>query len=178
MENFRVTSADFKNYVVPVDSTSDFSPSGDSVAHSSSSVLVDAGERALTIMDATDIKNAARPSYKNGSATDWDIGAYEFDWGYGLAPLKVDLAFSGMAEGSIMAVYKTSDGTAIISPTAIGSSGRHSTTYSYTEETQIEVVVRKGTSGTKYLPYSAPGLITATGFSLIVNQVADGVLNG
>ena len=33
-------------------------------------------------------------------------------------------------------------------------------------------------SGTKYLPYTAPGLITSSGFSLIVNQVVDGVLNG
>lgn len=173
-----VTSADFANYVVPVDATSDFRPAGDSVAHTSSSALVDAAEQIYASMLAFDLVNNVRPSYKNESATNWDIGAYEFDWGYGLEPLQVTIAISGMAEGSVMAVYKTSDGSTIISPTTIGASGSYSITYSYTGDTQIEVVVRKGTSGVKYLPYTTPGLITATGFSLIVNQVIDGVLNG
>lgn len=95
-----------------------------------------------------------------------------------VAPKSVSITISGMAEGSVLAAYKISDGAAIISPTTIGATGSYSTTYSYTGDTQIEVVARKGTSGTKYLPYSAPGLITSTGFSLIVNQVIDGVLNG
>lgn len=72
-----------------------------------------------------------------------------------------------------MAIYKTSDGTAIVSPTIIGASGSHMLTYDYVNDTQIEIVVRKGTSGTRYLPYSAPGLITENGFALIVNQVED-----
>ena len=173
-----LTAADFENYIVPATSASDFSPSGDSTAHTSSSKLVDVGSQLIALMEAQDIRLAARPSYKNGASTAWDIGAYEFDWGYGLEPLQVTLSISGMAEGSALAVYKTSDGSTIISPTTIGASGSYSTTYSYTGDTQVEVIVRKGTSENKYLPYSAPGLITANGFSLIVNQVIDGVLNG
>ena len=152
--------------------------------YTSDSPLIDAGHQVFVVLDPVAITNALsvngdpRPSYKGGLSTNWDIGPFEYDHGNGLAPQQVTLAFSGMAEGSILAVYKTSDGTAIISPTTIGASGSHSTTYSYTGNVQITVVVRKGTSGTKYLPYSAPGLITSTGFSLIVNQVADGVLNG
>ena len=42
----------------------------------------------------------------------------------------------------------------------------------------ITVVVRKATGGTKYLPYSAPGLITSGGFGMVVSQVEDLVLNG
>ena len=127
-----------------------------------------------------DIKGDVRPNYEAATypTNYWDVGPFEFDHGNGLAPQQVTLSISGMTEGSILAVYKTSDGSAIISPTTIGASGSHSTTYSYTGNVQITVVVRKGTSGTKYLPYSAPGLITSTGFSLIVNQVPDGVLNG
>lgn len=173
-----IGASDFNSPTIPFSSSSNFSPSGDSGAHTSSSALVDAASQEFSNMESFDIKNNQRPSYKNGSATGWDIGPYEFDWGYGLAPQQVTLAFSGMAEGSILAVYKTSDGSAIISPTTIGASGSYSTTYSYTGDIQVEVIVRKGTSGTKYLPYSAPGLITANGFSLIVNQVIDGVLNG
>lgn len=93
-------------------------------------------------------------------------------------PLLVDIEISGMAEGSVMAIYKKSDGSAIVNPTTIGASGSYSMTYNYTVDTPIEVVVRKGTSGIKYLPYKAPGLITNTGFALIVNQIEDTVLNG
>ena len=143
----------------------------------SDSVLVDAGTEYYGML-ALDIAGTERPSYSGGASEYVDIGPMEFDKGYGLHPLQVTLAISGMAEGSVLAVYKTSDSSAIISPTTIGASGSHSITYSYTGDTQIEVVVRKGSSGTKYLPYSAPGLITNTGFSLIVNQVIDGVLNG
>lgn len=146
---------------------------------SASSPQVDAGLE-VSYFPPVDIKGAGRPNYEAATYPNnyWDVGPFEYDHGDGLAPLQVTLSISGMAEGSVMAVYKISDGTPIISPTTIGASGSYSTTYSYTGDTQIEVVVRKGSSGTKYLPYSAPGLITSTGFSLIVNQVVDGLLNG
>lgn len=163
-----ITSGSFVNT-----STFDFRPA------SSSAPQVNAGIEVYGI-EAIDLGDDVRPNYQPSVYPDevWDIGPFEYDNGNGLAPQQVTLSISGMAEGSVMAVYKISDGTAIISPTTIGASGSHSTTYSYTGNVQIEVVVRKGSSGTKYLPYSAPGLITSTGFSLIVNQVADGVLNG
>jgi len=146
---------------------------------SASSPQVDAGG-VISQINAVDIVGNVRPSYKASTFPNnlWDCGPFEYDHGEGLAPLQVTLAFSGMAEGSVLAVYKTSDGAAIISPTTIGASGSHSTTYSYTGNVQITVVVRKGTTTPYYLPYSAPGLITSTGFSLIVNQVPDGILNG
>lgn len=124
-----------------------------------------------------DITDKVRPNYINGSTDKWDAGPYEYDHGNGIAPVQVPIYISGIAEGSVLAIYKT-DGSTIVSPTTIGSSGSYSITYSYTGDTQITVVVRKATGGTKYLPYSAPGLITSAGFALIVNQVIDGVLNG
>ena len=147
---------------------------------SSDSVLVDAGNDYFGMLPGYAIDDAVRPNYEAATYPNnyRDVGPFEYDHGNGLAPLQVELAFSGMAEGSVLAVYKTSDGTDIISPTTIGASGSHSTTYSYTGNVQIEVVVRKGTTTPYYLPYSAPGLITSTGFSLIVNQVPDGILNG
>lgn len=150
-----------------------FAPSG------SSSPLVNSGT-AVALGWTLDGNDNPRPNYEPSVYPNevWDIGPFEFDHGNGLAPLQVTLSISGMAKGSVMAVYKTSDGSAIISPTTIGATGSYSITYSYTGDTQITVVVRKGSSGTKYLPYSAPGLITSAGFALIVNQVIDGVLNG
>lgn len=127
---------------------------------------------------APDIIGNPRPSYNYQTQDLVDAGPYEYDHGNGLAPQQVDIELSSMIEGSVLAIYKTSDGSAIVNPTTIGATGSYSTTYSYTGDTQIEVVVRKGTSGTKYLPYKAPGLITDTGFALIVNQIEDTVLNG
>ena len=168
-----IVPADFKSYVSPLTAASDFRPAGDPVAHTTASQLVEAGMLAYPELGgAVDMLGAARPSHKNGAATAPDIGPFEFDWGYGLAPQQVPLTFSGMAEGSVLAVYKT-DGSAIVAPTTIGAGGSHALTYSYTGDTQILVRVRKGTGAPKYLPYEAPGLITASGFALIVNQVED-----
>ena len=145
----------------------------------SGSSLIDSGIDVVG-GEWSDIVGNVRPNYDavNYPDNNWDIGPFEYDHGNGLAPQQVTLSVSGMVEGSVLAIYKTSDGTALVSPTTIGTSGSYSTTYSYTGDTQIEVVVRKGTSGTKYLPYKAPGLITNTGFVLIVNQIEDTVLNG
>lgn len=161
-----LTTTDFYNY-----GAGDFRPA------LSSSPQVDV-EAAQPDLDIADIIGNARPNYNMQDPDLVDCGPFEFDHGNGLAPQQVTLSISGMAEGSVLAIYKTSDGTTIVSPVTIGASGSHSITYSYTGDTQITVVVRKSTSGTKYLPYSAPGLITSAGFTLIVNQVIDGVLNG
>lgn len=104
-----------------------------------------------------------------------DIGALEYDDGY--IP-GVELDITGMIEGSVLAIYRTSDHAEIVAPTVIGASGAYSTTYAWTGNVPITVVVRKATGGTKYLPYSAPGLITSGGFGLVVSQVEDLVLNG
>lgn len=165
-----ITSSDFKNYVNPITSAADFSPSGNSLTHTSTSLLVDAGSDLFL---SNDIKDATRPSYNNGVLTNPDIGAFEFDWGYGEAPLNVLLSFSGISDGSVLAVYKTSDKSEIISPITIGATGKYSMSFVYINDTQIIIKVRKGTSGTRYLPYEAPGLITSSGYSLIVNQVED-----
>lgn len=160
--------------------STDFIGSGETpyAPASSSSAQVDTDMLIESDIVTLAINGVQRPSYNFLTPDKIDAGPYEYDYGNGLAPQSVTLLISGMAEGSVLAVYKTIDSSSIISPTTIGASGSHSITYSYTGDTQITVVVRKGTSGTKYLPYTAPGLITSSGFSLIVNQVVDGVLNG
>ena len=166
-----VASSDFKNYVVPVTSASDFRPSGDSTAHTSSSALVDVASQDFADMLAIDITGSIRPSYKNGSATNWDIGCYEFDWGYGVAPSTVNISITGMASGSEIAIYKASDMSQILAPQS--TTGSYSGTYPYTADTNIIVRVRKGTAATRYLPYEYAGTITSTGFQLVVSQIPD-----
>lgn len=90
---------------------------------------------------------------------------------------EVDINLSGIAEGSVVAVYKDSDDSEIISPTAVGATGIVTDTYIYSTDVPVTVKVRKGTSGTKYLPYNAPGTISSTGFSLIVSQVEDSIVS-
>lgn len=88
-------------------------------------------------------------------------------------PLIVDISVSGMVSGSNFVIYDTNDHSALFGPITIGEDGSFSSTYTHTSDKSITVVVRKGTGETKYLPYSAPGLITENGFALIVNQVED-----
>jgi len=143
------------------------------------SKLIDAGMQMFDFMEPVAITNILlgsgdpRPSYNNGGTEVWDLGPFEYDKGFGLAPKQVTLSITGMAEGSALAIYKTSDGSEILAPTTIGASGSYSMSYSYTGDVPITVRVRKATSAPKYQPYTAPGLITAGGFGLAVSQVPD-----
>jgi len=141
---------------------------------------IDAGSSFFGLLPPTDIVGSVAPSY-TPAAHPYDIrdiGPFEYDHGYGLAPATVAIDITGMVDGSVLAIYRTSDHAEIVAPTTIGASGSYSTTYSWTGNVSITVVVRKATGGTKYLPYSAPGLITIGGFGLVVSQVEDLVLNG
>lgn len=87
----------------------------------------------------------------------------------------VTLAFTGMVEDSVLAVYKDLDDSEIISPVVIGATGAYSTQYSFTGDTPVTIKVRKSTTSIKYLPFRYLGTITTSGLSLTVNQVEDTV---
>lgn len=59
---------------------------------------------------AYDIADAVRPNYTNGGAAYYDVGAYEFDHGYGPWPLSTTVTFAGVNAGSEIRVYLP-DGT-------------------------------------------------------------------
>lgn len=176
-----IVSGDFKNYVVPATTASDFSPSGDSVAHTSSSHLVDVASQEFSDLQATAINNSnvnsgdPRPSYKNGSATDWDVGAFEFDWGYGLAPATVTVAISGIVSGSRLRVEKASDNSLIHEETVSGTSVSFS--YSYTSDTLVNIIIRKSSAAPKYKPFKSQQTIGSSGLTLSVSQEADSIVS-
>lgn len=165
-----ITSADFENYANPPTSLSDLSPAGDSAAHTSSSSLTDAG---AATEEETDITGNPRVGYKNGLDTSIDIGPYEFDWGYGLAPQTVSLLITGIVAGSELAIYKTIDGTEIVAPTTITGTSYTNSNYIYMVDTNVTVRIRNASGTTKYLPYKAQGVITENGLNMIVSQTED-----
>ena len=52
-----------------------------------------------------DIADDVRPNYMDGGAAAYDVGAYEFDHGYGLAPVSTTVTFVGVNAGSEIRVY-------------------------------------------------------------------------
>lgn len=103
-------------------SGNDLRPAGDSVAHTSSSPLVDSGRTPVAV-DEFDMLGNARPDYKNGSATSWDIGAHEFDWGYAIPSSDYrGLAFTGLIAGSEVKVFETGTQTTVFSDTSSATS--------------------------------------------------------
>ena len=55
-----------------------------------------------------DIADDVRPNYMNGAAAAYDVGAYEFDHGYGLEPVSTTVTFAGVNAGSEIRVYNSS----------------------------------------------------------------------
>ena len=52
-----------------------------------------------------DAADSFRPSYNNGAAAYYDVGAYEFDLGYGPWPATTTVTFTGVNSGSEIRVY-------------------------------------------------------------------------
>jgi hypothetical protein len=120
-----------------------------------------------------DSGDSVKPNYVSATypLNKGTAGTIEFDHGEGLAPATALIDISGMANGSELAVYKTSDMSVIVSPQS--TTGTYTGSYTYTADIPITVRVRKGTAASKYLPYEYAGIIKSTGFSLNVSQVLD-----
>lgn len=88
-----------------------------------------------------------------------------------IAAKTVPISISGIAEGSSLAVYRNSDHAEIVAPTTIDATGEYTASYTYTVPVPVTVTVRKATSEPKYLPYSAQGVISGSGLSMIVSQI-------
>lgn len=89
----------------------------------------------------------------------------------------VPISITGMVEGSNMAIYKISDGSEFVAPTTIGATGAYNAPITHSVDIPLKLVVRKGTSPVKYLPYEYTGTLNEYGFSVAVSQIAASVLN-
>lgn len=111
-------SATFTNFT-----SNDFTPKD------TSSQLVDAGAEYYGAY-AYDVADDVRPSYENGTTTYYDIGAFEFDHGYGLAPVTISLSFPGVVSTSEIRIYKVSDGSEVAGVESCSADHEFSLTYS------------------------------------------------
>lgn len=73
----------------------------------SGSQLIDAGVEYYGILPY-DIAGDEVPNYNNGGSEAVDIGAYEYDHGYGPHPASTTVTFSGVPAGSEIRVYDSS----------------------------------------------------------------------
>lgn len=107
-----------------------------------------------------------------GTATlnaQYDIGAYEYDLGYGAWPATFTLTIDNVVVGSAIRIEE-SDGTLIEFRTATGTAEVFTMGASLGT---ITIKIRKGTSGTKYLPYETQTTAFDGSASIYVSQVAD-----
>lgn len=119
-----------------------------------------------------DITDKPRPNYNPNGEENWDIGAFEYDHGNGLAPKTVTLEITNIVAGSELAIYKASDNSVIVAPQTVAGTS-YSTSYTYTADTLVNIVLRNASGVTKYQPYKTQGNITANGLSVYVAQVED-----
>lgn len=98
-----------------------------------------------------------------------DIGAYEFDLGYGAWPATFTLTIDNVVVGSSIQLEE-SDGTLIEFRTADSTSEVFAVSASLGV---ITVKIRKGSSGTKYQPYETQTTAFDGSASIYVSQVAD-----
>lgn len=158
--NVAILSGDFADY-----SGANYRPSGDSSAHTSSSLLVDTFAADFSVQEANDLAGNPRPSYKNGSSTNWDIGAYEFDWGYGLAPEV--LTISNLTTGTRVIATRADTGASL--GTATETSGTATISIAYSGLVNVEA--RNASGATTYKPWTTQISFPATKNVIALQEV-------
>lgn len=127
-----------------------------------SSALYDAGTIALKAQPE-DMAEDLRPSYNNGGSEAWDIGAYEFDNGFGLPPITV--TFNGLVSGSTVRIFTTGTTSLAASTTSSGTSYSPSGVGVASYDYQI---FKDG-----YIPIRATGVAFSDGLTITINQTTD-----
>lgn len=119
------------------------------------SPLIDAG---FFVFDSvfSDIAGDERPNYNNGGAEEYDIGAFEYDHGYGPHPASATISLTSIVSGSRVLITKASDGTVLYNDVP-GASLSFSTTHIG----DFNVVVRKASASPFYREFNASGTTVA-----------------
>ena len=104
----------------------------------------------------TDISDAEVPNYNNGGSEGADIGAFEYDHGYGPHPASATISLTSIVSGSRVLITKASDGTVLYNDVP-GTSLSFSTTHIG----DFNVVVRKATASPFYREFNASGTTVA-----------------
>lgn len=139
-----MAESDFADYA-----NNDFRPA------SASSPQVDS---AISVYGETkiDIADDEVPNYNNGGLEGADIGAFEYDHGYGSHPASATISLTSIVSGSRVLITKASDGTVLYNDVP-GTSLSFSTTHIG----DFNVVVRKATASPFYREFNASGTTVA-----------------
>lgn len=162
-----VATTDFVSFgsATVVATTDDFRPA------SISSPQVDAG--ILWTESATDLAANEVPNYNNGGAEYFDIGAYEFDHGYGPHPASHELTLTNVVVGSRVFIRDQADTTTHYNDIAASSTVVVTVTIYGDSRDNWRIKVRKASSGTTYIPYETQMTATPGSSSIYVSQILD-----
>ena len=133
---------------------------------------VDAGVEYYGAM-SLDVSGNQRPNYNNGGSEAYDIGAYEFDHGYGLRPASHVLTLNNVVVGSRVHVSDqagtvthyddlAASSTVVITQTVYGDS-----------RDSWRIRVRNASSTPSYQPYETLMTASAGSSSLYIAQIPD-----
>jgi hypothetical protein len=156
-----IATTDFADYT-----NNDFRPAN------SSSPQVEAGVLYYGALPY-DIADDVRPNYKNGAAAYYDVGAYEFDHGYGPWPGTHTLTMTNVVTGSSILIRDQGDTTTHYSGTAASSTVEIAVTVYGTALDNWVIKIRKASASPTYIPWET--LMTATdgASSIYVSQIPD-----
>lgn len=120
-----------------------------------------------------DIADDVRPNYMDGAAAYYDVGAYEFDHGYGPWPATHTLTLTNVVVGSSILIRDQGDTTTHYSGTAASSTVEISiTVYSSALDNWL-IKIRKASASPTYIPWETQMTATEGASSIYVSQISD-----
>ena len=156
-----MATTDFADYT-----NNDFRPA------SASSPQVEAGTYYY-LMLTTDLAGRFRPDYMNGGAAAIDVGASEFDHGYGAWPATHALTLSNVVVGSRVHIESQDGATQHYDQTAAASSVVIPVTVYGDSRDDWRIRIRKGSASPYYRPWDTLMSATAGSSSIYVSQIPD-----
>ncbi|MCK4620732.1 MAG: hypothetical protein KAT62_00815 [Desulfuromonadales bacterium] len=105
-------------------------------------------------------------------ATTTTIAAQKANF-YPIDQVECDVNMTNIVVGSQYRIQKTSDGSELAS--GVAGTTTATETLALPSGTQIDVIVRKGSSGTKYLPFETSGVTNETEITVYIAQVEDSI---
>jgi hypothetical protein len=166
--NWNSTTPLFMGYA-----NNDFRPyASGGVLNANSTLLVDSG-LAFYGISAIDIAAGERPNYNNGGAEETDIGAYEFDHGYGPHPASHVLTLNNVVVGSRVLIRDQADTTTHHNAIAASSTVVATITVYGDTRDDWRVKVRKASAAPYYQPYETLMTATPGSSSIYVSQIPD-----
>lgn len=156
-----ISTTDFMDYA-----NNDFRPA------LATSPQVDAGIVFYGV-PAIDLAGDDRPNYNNGGAEAYDVGAYEFDHGFGPHPASHTLTLTNVVVGSRILIRDQADTTTHYSADAASSTVVVVVTVYGDSRDDWYIKVRKGSAAPFYQPYRTQMTASAGASSIYVSQIED-----